>query len=338
MAQYCQATRERVIALVEEGHLSASEAARRYGVGIRTAQYWIRRYRESGESTRRDGSGHSRVSNVTQDETLIAAALDNPFLNSRQLLRVTGFPGCDQTIRNRLRDSGLYSRHVALRSILTEEHKLYRYAFALDNVEKNWRNVIFTDECTFSSVNEGPLRVYRPRSTRYERQYTKMVARSGRFSVSVWGWMSADGLGILHRIQGKLNAEQYLHILKNVMIPSVRHLYPEGTIEFQQDNAPIHTAQLIQNWLSNENYINLIDWPPCSPDLNPIENVWAETKRVLRENWVYPGPRNADELWLLVHEAWEEVAHSENYAKRLVNSMPRRMNLVVEEEGSWIPY
>ena len=66
--------------------------------------------------------------------------------------------------------------------------------------------------------------------------------------------------------------------------------------------------------------------------------MFGRKQKGYKKNWVYPGPRNADELWLLVHEAWEEVAHSENYAKRLVNSMPRRMNLVVEEEGSWIPY
>ena len=41
---------------------------------------------------------------------------------------------------------------------------------------------------------------------------------------------------------------------------------------FIQDNASIHTAHLVREWLDS-NSIQVIDWPPYSPDLNPIENV-----------------------------------------------------------------
>jgi transposase len=42
---------------------------------------------------------------------------------------------------------------------------------------------------------------------------------------------------------------------------------------FMQDNAPVHTAQIIYGLLK-ELGINTMIWPPYSPDLNPIENLW----------------------------------------------------------------
>lgn len=47
-------------------------------------------------------------------------------------------------------------------------------------------------------------------------------------------------------------------------------------MEFMQDNAPLHTAKIIKNRF-HEHGIPLVDWPPYSPDLNPIEHAWANS-------------------------------------------------------------
>jgi len=65
---------------------------------------------------------------------------------------------------------------------------------------------------------------------RYNPQYMSTCKRSGCVSVNCWGWISHEGAGILHRIEGQLEGLQYQQILQNVMVPSVRTLYPDGVI------------------------------------------------------------------------------------------------------------
>jgi transposase len=58
---------------------------------------------------------------------------------------------------------------------------------------------------------------------------------------------------------------------------SSKKLIGRGGI-FQQDNAPSHTSQVTKvSFTRNET--KLMEWSPQSPDLNPIENLWAKTER-----------------------------------------------------------
>ncbi|KAJ8911733.1 hypothetical protein NQ315_003633 [Exocentrus adspersus] len=95
--------------------------------------------------------------------------------------------------------------------------------------EEFWNNVVFSDEKTFQSCNSGRLRVYRPRNTRFEENYTlTSTNNSGRFSVNVWAWISVNGPGMCYQIDGRLTAEHYINILDNVMLPSVTEVFPDN--------------------------------------------------------------------------------------------------------------
>lgn len=113
---------------------------------------------------------------------------------------------------------------------------------------------------------------------------------------------------------------------------------------FIQGNAPTHTARLVQGWLrdwAREHEVALVDWPPYSPDLNPIENVWKLLKeRICKEDPTLGDlPKNQvskDRLVQVAIIVWEEFEQS--LLQELVESMPRRLEAVVKSEGWYTKY
>ena len=70
-----------------------------------------------------------------------------------------------------------------MKELLIDEHKRYRLAFCESNVGGYWITVIFSDESAFSSANDGPVLVYRPRGECYNCQYMSTCTHTGRVSV-----------------------------------------------------------------------------------------------------------------------------------------------------------
>jgi len=103
-----------------------------------TAREWLRKYRRDQQVGRRKGTGLWRVSSPVQDATLVAEAERNPFFSARDLKAATDFPGQKDTNISRLRAAGLRERHAVVKELLTDEHKLYRLAFAESNVDRKW--------------------------------------------------------------------------------------------------------------------------------------------------------------------------------------------------------
>jgi hypothetical protein len=89
----------------------------------------------------------------------------------------------------------------------------------------------------------GRLRVYRPRNTRYEERYVRKTERSGRFSVNMWAWIFAVHPGIMLHVEDGLNADVFIRILEDVMLPSVAPLFPNGDFIFQQEKCSVYTAR-----------------------------------------------------------------------------------------------
>ncbi|KAJ4440908.1 hypothetical protein ANN_10756 [Periplaneta americana] len=204
-------------------------------------------------------------------------------------------------------------------------------------IDFDWRNVIFFDEVI---VSNSTALVYCMNGHQYDERFVRRtINKSGCVRVESWGWMSYDGAGLLERIHERFTAEGYEHILANIMIPSARKRYPEGRLFFQQNNHPIHTANRIQIWFTRKRDVDPVDWPPNSPDMNPIQNLWAAVKRILRSNWAEQPPfRTPEELWDRVLDAWEEMAKNLDLIHNLVDSMPRRMRAVVDAGGLWTRY
>lgn len=77
-----------------------------------------------------------------------------------------------------------------------------------------------------------------------------------------------------------------------------------GNILFMQDGAPSHRDGRTKEWLRDHN-IPLLFHPPSSPDLNPIEPVWHEVKKIIRALPKQPGSVKA--LQEAIHQAWKAL-------------------------------
>lgn len=104
---------------------------------------------------------------------------------------------------------------------------------------------------------------------------------------------------------------------------------------FQQDNASIHTARTVTTWFQ-ERGISTSEWPPFSPDLNPIEHLWGELKRRLHEQFPHlidqgKGEDGYTGLGEAIIEVWDSIPQS--YMDDLIRSMDHRINAVILAKG-----
>ena len=110
---------------------------------------------------------------------------------------------------------------------------------------------------------------------------------------------------------------------------------------FMHDNAPIHSAHRIKNWLSNQG-VNVLNQPPYSPDLNPIEHAQAKLKETIYkldpdlESREEPLEARRERFKGLIQQAWEALG--QEYFDGLIRSMDDRINAVLAAKGWYTRY
>ena len=93
--------------------------------------------------------------------------------------------------------------------------------------------------------------------------------------------MDWNGVEILAEVEERMDAEQYVLILEDNLLPSMKNfVIPEKSIIFQHDHDPKHSSKRAQIWFKSQG-IRLLDWPALSPDLSPIEHLWQHLKKRL---------------------------------------------------------
>jgi len=144
----------------------------------------------------------------------------------------------------------------------------------------------------------------------------------------IWGAFESRGTLPLAFVSKKMNSQEYQEMLETQLIP-----YWQPEYLFQQDNASIHGSASTMEFLLN-NGVQVMEWPACSPDLNPIENLWGILVRnVYCDNKQY---ETVEELKSAVLRAWSNV--DGDCLGRLVESVPRRLIEVIKARGGQTHY
>jgi hypothetical protein len=288
------------------------------------------RYLKFRTLERRPVPGRPRVTSGRTDRAIARAVRKDRFISARQIKQVIGLADISEdTICNRISElcgySSLWSVH---KPFVSEANRQKRLDFASKYSNKPvafWRRVVWSDESAYCYIMKGKERVWRLPNERYSTECTIATVKHDK-KVLVWGCFSASGVGNLHLIEGILNARRYVNILSTQLLPSLTRLSPDGNFIFQQDNDPKHTADTTQAWLRTK-HITVLDWPPQSPDLNPIENLWSflDQRAKLRR------PNSDEELFDTLKQCW--CAIDEDILRNLADSMPRRLQAVIDNNG-----
>ncbi len=297
---------------------------------------WINRYERTGMMATLRKTGRPRSTTADQDFDILLAAIENPFRKLNDIKEYLHSFLSRPTISRRLLENKFFACVARKKEFLSAGHRAHRLQFAENHINfDQWHRTIFVDESTFQTGSAVRTLVRRPIRTAFDERYIKTVANSGRRSVSVFGIMSANGLGPLVRINGRFDSERYLQILDETVLPYIEDEFEDGNVFYYQDNSPVHRAGIVRNWF-NQNFTpdQLIPTPAKSPDINPIENAWGRQKIRVSETGVYA---DEDELWLAISEAWLEMRETYN-CQNVVNSIPNRLQQIIDCNGGHTKY
>ena len=261
---------------------------------------------------------------------------------ARRLRDISNMPVSTQTIRNHLRRSGLKALVKKRKPLLTRKLMKDRLDFALAHQHwtvDDWKRVVWSDETKINRIgSDGRNWVWNWREKQKRKGLTKrdvnQTLKFGGGHIMVWGCMLWQGTGLLVRIDGNMDAELYTKILQEDLVGSLKYYYRKASnILFQHDNNRKHTSKMATSWLQEHGFEVLV-WPSQSPDLNPIEHLWAYIKRRLQE-YDTP-PKGILELWERVAKEWNAIP--KKVCQDLIESMPSRIQKVIEAKGGWTKY
>lgn len=193
----------------------------------------MNRYAAEHSLERRPQPGQVRKLDMIDMNDVGERILDNPFSNAASVGREYGVHR--DTIRKVWNDMGLFNQVAARKPLLTEAQREQRMGYALENVNRDWSKVIFSDEKVFQTDDYRKKLVYRPKNTRFDESYIQTTRRSGRICAGIWAWIGLHGPGELTMISGRLNSVGYVEILDEILEETIKISYGGlGNIVFMQ--------------------------------------------------------------------------------------------------------
>jgi transposase-like protein len=340
-----------------------SKVAEDLGFDRKTVQRWVRRFQDGEGIHERPKSGRPQL--MTQEVTSAAFGL----INSKEC--TTAGQAATTLEAQGLTPRVLHSTTVA-RSLsrpgafhldyhrekpdreLTDFNKQQRLDFAKANLRLDWSKVLSTDRARFAfkhpgvSVREGEWLLPG------ERRKAKSVNNPS--SVNLYMGISRFGVTVAHPVTGtcklktnyfnkkgeksrSITAHEYQDVLTKTLLPAGERIFKKRGIRhwlLLQDNDPAHgdahSVVAEYNKQHSSSIQILPSWPPNSPDLNPIENVWGWANRKARA----VGCKTFDEYQQTVLGLLSSVPPK--MCEALLDSIPQRLAECIKSNGERIRY
>jgi transposase len=281
---------------------------------------------------KKHGGGRPRAISARDRRALLRVA-SNSAMTARQIATEAGVTTHIRNVQRVLKAApNLQLRKLRCKPVLTEKHKAARFEFAKEHVYENkfWRKVIFSDEKKFNLDGPDGFRYYFHDLRKDEKILSRRQAGGG--TVMVWAGIGFKGKTDIKFISGTMNSSSYIQLLDEQLRRHGTRIAGRNFV-FQQDNAAVHSAHIVKQYFHDRG-IKVLAWPAKSPDLNIIENCWADLSRA-----VYAAGRQfktVNELKEAIEREWAKLSLKRISA--LYDSLPNRMVEVIAKNGGSTHY
>ena len=302
------------------------------------------RKRLNNHSLPRSGRPHGLTEE--QRDHLYDLTTTNPHIKMRDLLESVDEAVKERSIRRLLNEMGRRKWRQLRRPELSEIHARKCLAWAHEYASftpEDWAQVRWSDECTVErGAGIQPRWTFKRPSEQLAEHDVHTYHPGKSVKQMFWAAFGEDMCTGLIPLDGDPDAPQG-GVNARVIYDLYQAFLPEfiqpGNI-FMHDNAPVHRAEIIKQIL-DELQIQVMVWPPYSPDLNPIENLWAIMKQEIYK--LYPelehAPDTEETLRKLIEaakEAWHAI--DQQVLVKLSATMPHRVKAVIEAKGWYTKY
>ncbi|MEK7754610.1 MAG: IS630 family transposase [Planctomycetota bacterium] len=267
--------RERVVAAVVAGQ-SCRDVAGTYKVSVASVVKWSQRFRATGSAAAKRMGGTQPRSLAAERAWLLARLAAAPDLTLRALVM-------------ELRDRGVVTSYGSVWRIVHDADVSFKktlFATEQDRPDvarrrERWKayqgrldpaRLIFIDE-TWAKTNMTRLRGWAPRG----RKLLAKVPQGHWRTLTFLAALRCDRIEAPCVIDGPINGESFLAYVEQVLVPTLR----PGDIVII-DNLGSHKGKAVRHAIRAAG-ARLFFLPPYSPDLNPIEQVFAKLKTLLRK-------------------------------------------------------
>lgn len=232
-----------------------------------------------------------------------------------------------QTFRKRLKELSINNYCQPPKVKLRGTDKTQRLIFCRDNLQKNYKRIVFLDEVSVEHVNSYRTRVWRKFGVIDPEKHYKATTKTFiKKYIKFVSLITYDGTRHIERIE-TWNSQTFIRFLERILD---EYNFRNKILLLDLDS--VHNSGLTRRFIQSKG-INVIYTPPRSPDLNCIENCFYILKKNLSKS---PIPKTNEELSRLVISTFHGI--ESRIINSLCKSFRRRIIAVQENSGGNTKY
>lgn len=321
--------RARIVGFHEAG-CNTAQIARQLGIGRTTVWRVLRRFAECGslEDEHRPGRPIKQTRQLMRAvEKAMRGKRGTSVRKVAAKLKAGGHSVSHMTVARAAHAQQMRPYARPRKPRLSETFKARRRRFARIERNRNWNAVVAADEATFYLYGT-PNRTHDLVWAKQGDLIPPVLTGKSTVKYNAYGAVAASGKVVLVLFEDNLTAAGYIEMLGRKLLPAARATFSGRAWCYLHDRSSQHTSKVTERWLDTHLPEHMTEhWPPNSPDLNVMEQVWA----LLRDKVYARSPTTKQELRDALQRGWRAIDNT--VVAGLFASMPERLRAVTRSKG-----